>query len=56
MSIWLTARTFIALFLILYGIGLIFVRSEYGLMMVGAVFAAIGLTFLFRMALVLRQR
>ena len=55
MNIWLTVRTFIALFLIVLGIGLVFVRTEDMRIMLGAVFAAIGLTFLLRMALVLRR-
>jgi hypothetical protein len=56
MNIWLTVRTFIALFLVALGIGFMFVRSEDMRLMVGALFVAMGLTFLLRMALVLRQR
>jgi hypothetical protein len=56
MNIWLTVRTFIALFLVALGIGLMFVRSEDMRLMVGALFVAMGLTFMLRMALVLRQR
>ncbi len=56
MNIWLTVRTFIALVLILLGIGLMFVRSEDSRMLLGAVLAGIGLTFVLRMALALRQR
>jgi hypothetical protein len=55
MNIWLTVRTCIAVFLVLFGIGLMFVRSEDERLMLGALFAAIGLTFIFRMALVLRR-
>jgi hypothetical protein len=55
MNIWLTIRSFIALFLIVLGIGLVFVRTEDMRIMVGAAFAAIGLTFMLRIALVLRQ-
>ncbi len=52
---WLTLRTFIALFLILFGVGLMFVHAEDNRILLGAVFAAIGLTFVLRMVLVLRQ-
>jgi hypothetical protein len=56
MNPWLTTRMFIAVFLALFGIGLMFVRSEDGRVLGGAGIAAIGLTFLLRVALELRRR
>ncbi len=56
MNIWLTVRTFIALFLIVFGVGLVFVRSEDSRILLGAVLAALGLTFMLRVALALRHR
>ncbi len=53
MSKWLTVPTFLAFFLALAGLGLMF-RPE-PLVMVGAVLAAIGLTFLLRLTLALRR-
>ena len=55
MNIWLTVRTFLALFLIIFGVGLAFVRTEDMRILVGAALAAIGLTFMVRIALVLQQ-
>jgi len=55
MNTWLTLRTFLALFLIAFGIGLMFVRSEDTRLMIGALFVAIGATFLLRLGLALRQ-
>lgn len=48
-------RVFCAVFLVLLGIGLMFVRSEDARLMIGAALAAIGVTFLLRLALALRQ-
>lgn len=56
MNIWLTVRTFIAIFFVAFGIGLMVARSEDMRLMVGALLAAFGLTFMLRMALVLRER
>ena len=55
MNLWLTLSTFIAVFLTLFGIGLIFVRSEDERMMIGSAIAAIGITFLLRMRIELLQ-
>jgi hypothetical protein len=55
MNIWLTIRTFIALFLVVFGIGVMF-NSWTSRLATGALFAAFGLTFLVRVALVLRER
>lgn len=56
MNAWLSVRTTIALFLVIFGIGLIFTPSPDGRLMVGAFLAAIGLTFLFWVGLALRER
>jgi hypothetical protein len=55
MKVWMTVRTFCAVFLVALGVGLMFVRSEDGRLMLGALFVAIGLTFMLRIALVLRE-
>jgi hypothetical protein len=55
MSFWMTLRTGAAVFLALLGIGLMFVRSEDSRLVIGAFIAAIGLTFLLRVAIVLRR-
>jgi cytochrome c biogenesis protein CcdA len=56
MNIWLTLRTFSALFLVTLGFGLVFGNSEQLRVMLGALLAAFGLTFMLRVALVLRQK
>ena len=56
MNIWLTVRLAIAIFLTALGIGLMFVRSEDVRIEVGALFVAIGGTFLLRFALALRDK
>ncbi len=56
MNPYLTLRTFIAVFLTLFGIGLIFVPPQDERMMIGAAIAAIGITFLLRMRIELRQQ
>jgi hypothetical protein len=56
MSLWLTVRAFIAIFLAAFGIGLMFVRTEDMRVFVGAALMALGLTFLLRLGLALRQR
>jgi hypothetical protein len=56
MSLWLTVRAFIAIFLTAFGIGLIFVPTEDMRVFAGAVLVALGLTFLLRLGLALRQR
>jgi hypothetical protein len=56
MSLWLTVRAFIAIFLAAFGIGLMFVRTEDMRVFVGAALVALGLTFLLRLGLALRQR
>lgn len=57
MNIWLTIRTFGAVFLLFLGIGLLFVRTEEGgRIFIGALLIAIGVTFLLRLALALRKR
>jgi len=52
----LSVRLTIALFLVIFGIGLIFAPSPDGRLMVGAFLAALGLTFLFWVVLVLREK
>jgi hypothetical protein len=56
MNLWLTVRTCIALFLTVFGIGFIFVATPTERLLIGSLITAIGLTFLLRMALVLRAR
>jgi hypothetical protein len=56
MNLWLTVRTCIALFLAVFGIGLIFAAAPTERLLIGSLIAAIGLSFLLRMALVLRGR
>jgi hypothetical protein len=52
MSTWLTVRTFIALFLAILGVGMMFTADIR--IFVGAMIAAIGLTFLVRLAIAFR--
>ncbi len=52
MSTWLTVRTFIALFLALLGIGMMFTPDIR--IFVGAALAAIGFTFLVRLMVAFR--
>jgi hypothetical protein len=54
MNMWLTVRTFCALFLLTFGIGLIFGGAEHLSVTAGAFLAALGMTFLMRMAIALR--
>jgi hypothetical protein len=56
MSVWLTVRTFIAIFLTAIGIGLMFMRTEDMRILIGAVLIALGLTFLCKLALAARER
>jgi hypothetical protein len=55
MNAWMTLRTGAAVFVALVGIGLMFVRSEDTRLVIGAFLAAIGLTFLLRVAIALRR-
>jgi hypothetical protein len=55
MSNWLTVRTFLAIFLAAFGFGFMFSEAHTRLMF-GAVFVALGLTFLCRLALAARER
>lgn len=55
MNTWLTIRTFIALFIAALGIGLMFVRLQDERLILGSLLFAIGVTFLLRMAIELRQ-
>ncbi len=55
MTNWLTVRTFLAFFLALAGLGLMLVRPPDPVVVVGALCAAIGLTFLFRLTMTLRR-
>ncbi len=52
MSAWLTVRTFAALFLVILGIGMMFTADVR--IFVGAVLAALGLTFLVRLIMAFR--
>ncbi len=52
MSAWLTVRTFAALFLVILGIGMMFTADVR--IFVGAALAAVGLTFLVRLAIAFR--
>jgi hypothetical protein len=56
MNPWLTVRTFIAIFLTAFGIGLMFIRTEDMRVFAGAVLVGLGLTFLCRLALAVRVR
>jgi len=56
MTTWLSVRITIAVFFVIFGIGLIFAPSPDGRLMVGAFRAALGLTFLWWVALLLRER
>jgi uncharacterized membrane protein YqaE (UPF0057 family) len=47
METWMLVRTFIAFFLALFGVGLVAGTNESGALL-GAVLAALGLTFLLR--------
>ncbi len=53
MSMWLTVRTFAALFLVVCGIGMVFVPMNPA-MVIGALLAATGLTYLIRLLIALR--
>ncbi len=55
MNTWLTIRTFVAIFLSTFGLGLMFIRSQDERLLLGSVIAAFGLTFLLRMALEVRR-
>jgi hypothetical protein len=56
MNPWLSVRVTIALFLTIFGIGLIFAPSPDGRLFAGAFLATIGLTFLLWVGLVLRAK
>ena len=56
MSNALTVRTFGAVFLALFGIGVMFVRTDQGQILVGSLIAAVGITFLMRLGIAFRKR
>ncbi len=56
MNTWLTVRTFIAIFLGVFGLGLMFPRSDDMRLMLGALLFSLGAIFLLRMAIELRER
>lgn len=53
MNIWILIRTFIAFFLALFGVA-VMAGADQSRAMVGALLAALGLTFLFRLLLSVR--
>jgi hypothetical protein len=55
MNNWLAVRAFIAFYLAILGVGLMFGQQDERLM-VGALLVTIGVTFLLRMVVELRQR
>lgn len=55
MNNWITIRTFLALFLMLFGIALMFSHAEGGRILLGVILAAIGSTFMVRLAIALRR-
>jgi len=55
MNNWLAVRAFIAFYLAVLGVGLMFGQQDQRLM-VGALLVTIGVTFLVRMAIEFRQR
>ena len=56
MNNWLTVRTFLAFFFAILGIGVTFVRSDDQRILLGAIIASIGLTFLLRLSIALRAK
>jgi len=52
---FLTLRMFCAAFLSLFGLGLIFVRAADMQLLIGALVAAVGITFFIQVALVVRR-
>lgn len=55
MNKFLTLRMFCAAFLSLFGLGLIFVRAADMQLLIGALVAAVGITFFIQVALVVRR-
>lgn len=53
MPVWITIRTYIAIFCVLFGIGLMFAPDEQRAML-GASVAALGFTFLWRLWIAIR--
>jgi hypothetical protein len=53
MNIWIVVRTFIAFFLALFGVAVI-AGADQQRAMVGAVLAALGLTFLLRLCVAIK--
>lgn len=56
MEPWLSVRLTIALFFVMFGIGLMFSSIPVLQVMAGSFLAALGLTFLFWVFLVIRER
>jgi hypothetical protein len=56
MDTWLTVRAFLALYVLICGIGLMFGQSDGGRVIIGALFVSVGLTFLLRLWMALRQQ
>jgi hypothetical protein len=56
MNTWLTVRAFLALYVLICGIGLMFGQSDGGRVVIGALFVSVGLTFLLRLWVTLRQQ
>jgi hypothetical protein len=55
MNGWLQVRGFLALFVLIFGFGLMFGRSDDMRLLLGALFAAIGLAFLLRLVATVRR-
>lgn len=53
MNVWITIRTFIAIFFVLFGVAYI-LGADQGRALIGGLFAALGLTFLGRLWLAIR--
>ena len=51
MDIWLAVRTFISVFFVAFGIGLIFVSGNDSRLMLGAAFVGLGATVIWSMML-----
>jgi hypothetical protein len=54
MPIWIMIRTFIAIFFVLFGLALIAGRGNDPLALLGALLAALGITFLWRLWVAMR--
>ena len=54
MPIWIMIRTFIAIFLVLFGLALIAGRGNDPQSLLGALLAALGITFLWRLWVAMR--